>query len=66
MQVLPHWSSIFGGGPGNVAKSLAGDEEYGLDVFKRWDTTIGDRESVFSTERAGQVQVKDARCGGIH
>ncbi len=62
--VLPteETSSIFGGGSLTGVREANPSQPYGLFVFKRWDSAIGDCEELFSIVRDGQVLGEGAIC----
>lgn len=55
-------AGIFGGGALELARTEAGQERYGLYVFKRWDYSVGDCERLFAIQRDGQVLGEGAVC----
>ena len=56
-------AGVFGGGSLEIVKREANGMGYGLYVFKRWDSSVGDCESLFTIERDGQVLGEGAECG---
>ncbi len=62
--VLPteETSSLFGGGSLEGIREANPSEPYGVYVFKRWDSAIGDCEKLFSIVRDGQVLGEGATC----
>ncbi len=55
-------SSMIGGQSLESFRESSGTEPYGLYVFKRWDSSIGDCELLFSIVRDGQVLGEGAKC----
>ncbi len=62
--VLPveETATIFGGASLAVILQEGQSEPFGLFVFKRWDSSIGDCESLFTIERDGQILGEGAVC----
>jgi len=55
-------AGIFGGGSLDLARTQATQDLYGLYVFKRWDSSVGDCDSLFTISRDGQVLGEGAVC----
>ncbi len=62
--VLPieETAGLFGGASLAVILQEGQSEPFGLFVFKRWDSSIADCESLFTIERDGQILGEGAVC----
>lgn len=54
----------FGGGNLEIIQTISDDESYGLYVFHRWGSSIGDCQTLFTIERDRHILGEGATCQG--